>query len=99
MNYKQLEKQIKSNIEDYIDIQMEFLKGLDFVKRKDFYYNFENLDGNLLINFDGGYIYDDLHDHETELFEYGRAVKIFGLQNLEWSQYDNVSIIVNVKEN
>jgi hypothetical protein len=100
MNYEQLEKQIKSNIEKHIDFQMELLEGLDWVKRENFSYSTylftNNGKDSLMINFDGGLLYSDLHNYKTELFEHDRAVKIFGLENLEWSQYDNVSIIVNV---
>ena len=100
MTMEQLEKHLRSNIEKHIDFQMELLESLDWIKRKDFYYSIylfsKNGKDSLMINFDGGLLYGDLHHYETELFLHDRAVKIFGLENLDWCQYDDVSITVDI---
>lgn len=95
MTYKELEAKIFINIESYIDKQMEFFKGSG-LKREDFYYKIENHNGKLLISYDGGVIYDDLHDYYTGLFKDDRAVAIFGLNDFEWCRYDNCTIAVTI---
>lgn len=96
MTYKELKTKITNNIESYIDSQMELFKGLDFINRKDFYYKIEIHEGELLISFDGGVIYDDLHDYYTGSFKDDRAVAIFGLNNFDWCQYDNCTLAVTI---
>ena len=96
MTYKELETKIKANIESYIDNQMELFKGLDFIKRKYFYYKIDSHNEELLISFDGGAIYDDLHDYCTGSFRDDRAAAIFGLSGLNWCQYDNCTLAITI---